>query len=87
MNRIHTFNTGRLYSAKGQRIAWTRLTTDNVAMVDVDRGIEYVLIVREFSTQGIMSAYDRCEQAPWDKAEQAEAYRVMRGLTEAAKAL
>jgi hypothetical protein len=41
--KIHAFNTGAWYTEKGQRIAWTVLSTGNIAMLDIDRGIDYVL--------------------------------------------
>lgn len=42
LNRINTFNTGRQYSNKGQRIAYVLLPDDRVMFADVDRNIDGV---------------------------------------------
>lgn len=41
MNEIKVFQTGRQYTDKGQRIAYT-WDNDNIYFVDVDRGIDGV---------------------------------------------
>jgi hypothetical protein len=41
MNEIKVFQTGRHYSEKGQRIAYT-WDDDNIYFVDVDRGLDGV---------------------------------------------
>jgi len=41
MNEIKVFQTGRHYSDKGQRIAYT-WDNDNIYFVDIDRGIDGV---------------------------------------------
>ena len=54
-----TFNTGRTYTEHGQRIAAQRLDSGHIVMLDIDRGIDYVLPTStEFSPRGVMSAYD-----------------------------
>jgi len=58
---IQGFNTGRLYTANGQRIAWCVLPSGNVAMYDLDRMIDYVLqFPRGFGVtdRDVMRAYD-----------------------------
>lgn len=60
---IHTFNTGRLYTQHGQRIAWALLPSGNVFMVDADRHIDYVLAVPPNPTDDdVLRAYDACAQ-------------------------
>ena len=62
--KVLTFNTGRLYTEKGQRIAAARLDAETVAMYDVDRGIDFLLSIPEFSpgeplrADDVMRAYD-----------------------------
>lgn len=70
MATIKVFNTGRLYTVAGQRIAWTVLSNGKVAMVDLDRMIQYVLTV---DVQG--GAFDRAYLAI--VGGDAEAARVM----------
>ena len=56
-----SFNTGRGYSAKGQRIAAKRIG-DRVIFVDVDRGLDYVTSGScELTQRDIMRAYDHNE--------------------------
>jgi len=55
------FNTGRLYSVYGQRIAACRINAEAVYMVDVDRGIDYLLNIPgkgEPLPDAVLSAYD-----------------------------
>lgn len=95
---IHAFNTGRLYTIAGQRIAWTILSTSTatpcihvVAMVDRDRMLDYVLTVYGAPTdQDVLYAYDwaRERQLPYvgHEADYAAARAVHRALSEAAAA-
>ena len=54
-----TFNTGRNYTEHGQRIAAQRVASGAVVMIDIDRGIDYLLPTStEFTQRGVMSAYD-----------------------------
>jgi hypothetical protein len=57
-NKI-SFNTGRHYSASGQRIAATKLDCGRVLFVDIDRRLEYVTAAPcELSEHSVMRAYD-----------------------------
>lgn len=87
--KVHTFNTGRLYTAKGQRIAWCKLSTGNVMMVDVDRHIDYVLSVSNLvrTNADVLAAYDAIQQAPFNETEWLEAMELLPELTRAAGAL
>lgn len=58
MQKAISFNTNRQYTANGQRIAASVLTNDQILMVDVDRGLEYVLDC-DLNQSSIMAAYDR----------------------------
>jgi hypothetical protein len=87
---IHAFNTGRGYTAKGQRIAWTVLSTGNAAMLDIDRGIDYILIKGEYawSNQSVLHAYDHNRTTrDWDAPEYAEARALQEALRAAAAKL
>jgi hypothetical protein len=88
MAKIHAFNTGRLYTEHGQRIAWCVLSTGNVAMWDRDRFIDYVLPFPVESPpvrdSEILAAYDRMERAPYNEAEYREAHELQSALNEAA---
>ena len=53
-----TFNSGRKYSAKGQRIAYCTIADDKTLMVDIDRDIEYVLNCVCHCDADVMKAYD-----------------------------
>ena len=55
------FNTGRQYSANGQRIAAALLNNGDIAIVDIDRGLEYLIPAgaARFNQADIMAAYDR----------------------------
>jgi len=56
---VIAFNTGRAYSAAGQRIAATKLDDGRVAFVDVDRRLAYVILGEpELSQAEVMLAYD-----------------------------
>jgi hypothetical protein len=91
MTNIHAFNTGRGYSVNGQRIAWAVLSTGNVAMLDIDRGIDYVLL---FNGQGdtatnreVLNRYDSNNTARWNAAESKEARALEPALKAAALAV
>lgn len=57
---VIAFNTGRKYSAAGQRIAAAKLDDGRVVFVDVDRRLEYVILGEPELTQfEVMYAYDR----------------------------
>ena len=70
---IYTFNTGRMYSQSGQRIAYCQLlrdcsqepTTMLVAFVDADRGIAAVVRTapcwdRQEMDAAVLAQYDAC---------------------------
>jgi hypothetical protein len=53
------FNTGRLYTDHGQRIAAQRLESGAILMVDIDRGIDYLLpIGTQLKQNEVMYSYD-----------------------------
>ena len=60
IKKIISFNTGRQYSDKGQRIAAAK-HNGIVIMVDVDRGIDYALPGASLDRNSIMAAYDNPE--------------------------
>lgn len=71
---ILKFNTGREYTANGQRIAASLLENGDIVFVDVDRQIDGVirageltlddvLTFRCFTQREIMKSYDRNEYA------------------------
>lgn len=92
MPKIQAFNTRRLYTVHGQRIAWTVLSTGNVAMVDIDRHIDYTLVIPgEPTNRTVLEAYDSnsyqdVRTAPWNRAEHDEAYALQKELYAAAEA-
>ncbi len=55
------FNTGRQYSANGQRIAAIQMPNGDIAFMDIDRGLDYAIPAgaAAFTQAGIMAAYDR----------------------------
>jgi len=58
---ISAFNTGRLYTKNGQRVAWCVLPSGNVAMYDLDRMIDYVLAFPpgfDPTERDVLRAYD-----------------------------
>ena len=56
------WNTGRGYSAHGQRMAATQLADGRVQFVDIDRGIDHVTKYEcELTRTAVMRAYDNCE--------------------------
>jgi len=60
MQTLH-FNSGRQYSANGQRIAAALLDDGSIIFVDIDRGLEYLIPAggARFNQSSIMAAYDR----------------------------
>jgi len=57
--KIMTWNTGRPYGRKGQRIAATQLPDGRVMLCDVDRHIEYVTAKPcDLTRSAVMSCYD-----------------------------
>ena len=58
MSNFLRFNTGRQYSAEGQRIECALIDTDTVVLEDYTRGLSYVLYVYDFEEDSIMRAYD-----------------------------
>lgn len=59
MRNTIAFQTGRAYTQYGQRIAARRLESGIVAMVDIDRQIDYLLPAdTELTERGVMTAYD-----------------------------
>lgn len=86
---IHTFNTGHLYTERGQRIAWTVLASGHIAMYDVDRGIDYILqglLAWPITDQVVLEAYDARALAPFSDADLHAALNVREALIAAAKA-
>lgn len=57
IDKIISFNTGRQYSDKGQRIA-AAVHNGVVIMVDIDRGLDYALPAAALDRNSIMAAYD-----------------------------
>lgn len=58
-NQIIAFNTGRPYSADGQRIAARQLDDGRVLFVDLDRRLRYATATPcELEPAAIMRAYD-----------------------------
>jgi len=84
MIKIHAFNTGRRYTEHGQRIAWAVLSTGNIAMVDVDRHIDYILVGGDLRTNSdILAHYDSHAEAPFNLAEREE-FKALESELEAA---
>ena len=65
MEGLITWNTGRAYTAKGQRIAAVRIDPQSVAMIDIDRNISYLLALPEhfdgeyLHPADVLEAYDK----------------------------
>ena len=57
INKIISFNTGRHYSEKGQRIAAAEYN-GVVIMVDVDRHLEYAFPGSKLDRKSVLEAYD-----------------------------
>lgn len=71
------FNTRRLYTQAGQRIAYAVLAQNRVAMLDLDRWIEYVLTMdttEPVTDRAVLRAYDHHDgsmRGVWDADFQA----------------
>ena len=61
LTKTLAFNTGRQYSEAGQRIAAIELPSGHIAMLDLDRGLDYVIPAgaADLTQASIMGAYDR----------------------------
>ena len=60
LQEIIKFNSGRSYTAAGQRIAAIEVQPGIVYMLDVDRGVDYLLRC-DLDQYSIMYAYDRAD--------------------------
>lgn len=82
---IHTFNTKRLYTQHGQRIAYAVLSTGNVAMVDIDRNIDYILTCAA-TNSAVLAAYDDPREFPRPKfnADELKEFHALESLLIAA---
>lgn len=67
IDKIISFNTGRQYLDKGQRIA-AAVHNGVVIMVDVDRGLDYALPAAALDRNSIMAAYDNSELHTYSSA-------------------
>lgn len=83
---IKGFNTNRFYTEAGQRIAYTVLSTGNVAMKDIDRCIDYILACGSrdrVTDEKVMYAYDNnVTVRTYSAEEQDEFYSVSDALYE-----
>lgn len=78
-NRVmHSFQTGALYTAEGQRIGWTVLPSGRIAMYDVDRMIDYVLDC-EPNDRAVHEAYLHNRTVGWSE-ETKDDIRLARSL-------
>jgi hypothetical protein len=97
MAEIKAFNSGRMYSVNGQRIAWKQLDpSGRVAMVDLDRLIEnifdvdfngpldrdYLRMVPDRQNAHVMQAYDRHDGRMPDYREMMEVRAELRAAAE-----
>jgi hypothetical protein len=63
-NKTIVFNTGRRYSSHGQRIADIQLDNGAIAVVDIDRVLDYLIPADfspwvKFDQASILSIYDK----------------------------
>lgn len=77
MNRIITWNTGRMYSAKGQRMAAVQLDHNRIYFLDLDRHIDgcFVCNTQRWDQSTVMAAYDHflySEGCPMDVTDRYE---------------
>lgn len=89
MNQI-TFNTGRTYTEQGQRIAARRIESGEIVIVDIDRGIDVMLLRGlELNQADIMQAYDRgwCTFPNEVGMDYSEYYEIVNALRDAAAAV
>jgi hypothetical protein len=100
---ITAFNTNHGYTEHGQRIAYCVLSTGNVGMVDIDRGIVYVLTaphtydlsdagggcvrVPNINERSVLEAYQYNREAAYNEAEGVEFRKLIPVLEAAAAAL
>ena len=89
---IHTFQTGRLYTAAGQRCAWVLMREGVAYLCDGDRLVDCVLSVpahhgRAPSNSEVLNAYDFLSQPAFDAKLWADARTLFHGLIEAAREL
>ena len=84
------FNTGRTYTEEGQRIAAKRLDCGAIIMLDIDRGIDYLLHpTTPLTKAGVMRAYDVSDVVyPADIGmDYADYYTQLKDIRAAAEAL
>jgi hypothetical protein len=87
---IVAFNTGRCYTSAGQRIAATMTPDGGLLMVDIDRGIDYLLPAScvtlgfTLTERDVLHAYDY-QTSDWRGAY--DHYELVRVLHAAARAL
>jgi hypothetical protein len=99
---ITAFNTNHGYTEHGQRIAYCVLSTGNVGMVDIDRGIYYILTAPQtfdldsddamatkpnINERTVLEAYQHNREAPYNEAEGVEFRKLAPILEKAAAAL
>jgi hypothetical protein len=87
--QILKFNTGREYSAHGQRVIATQLDDGHIILVDIDRHIDLMLLAGVgFNQREIMQAYDHAWQTFPENIGMAytEYYDIVRELRELASA-
>jgi len=94
--KIFAFNTGRLYTRNGQRVAFAVLPSGNVAMYDLDRLVDYVLafppgfdpterdVLRAYDTHG--GGVDNTAPFATNRADYDAARELEPALIEAARA-
>ena len=83
------FNTGREYSAHGQRVIATQLDDGHIILVDIDRHIDLMLLAGVgFNQREIMQAYDHAWQTFPENINMSysEYYDIVRELRELASA-
>ena len=89
MNRIITWNTGRMYSKHGQRMAAVQLDHNRIYFLDLDRNIDGCLICtnQRWDQATVMAAYDHflyAQGCPLDVPDRYEFRQRMREAAEAA---
>ena len=91
MSNIKAFQTGRLYCHKGQRIAYAVLSTGNIGLMDIDRGIDNIyprsrpdLPLRDST---VLAIYDASKTTPWNDAEYQEFCELRPALKAAAESV
>jgi hypothetical protein len=89
MNRVITWNTGRMYSKHGQRMAAVQLDHNRIYFLDLDRNIDGCLITsnQRWDQATVMAAYDHhlyTEGCPLDVTDRYDLRNQMREAAEAA---